>query len=326
MNNNLELIQEDVDVGVTPVTVEIPVRVEMTSINSAPFEFTTSIDELGVIILTPTTKDVEFISATTISEDNELPIMEQETITEVEQDSEEQFTRRITSIMIKGNMLADSANHNVIVDIDDIGQVVVAPEAEENIFVTASIQDSLNLVTEGFTTEEYCGFTLINSGDGWDIKTPEGSLFEEGVATLNEAKALICSHELKRLTKEIESSKQSNTLVVEAGRQLQDSATEEPLSDTEDSNVPEVTAEVLEESITPVEESPLTLENVESILADITSNFTEKTGALKCDSEEEKTMCLNILQNYYLSVTTKSNIDANNIIIEYNTLLNKSEE
>lgn len=148
--NNIENIKEDITTIVDAITIDIPVRVTMTSINNAPFEFTPSIDEVGQIILTPVTKDVEFVDANTVvTTEAGGELFDKETTTTVEDDSSSYpFTTKETTIIIQASMLAESDNHDVSADVDEIGQVVLYPLAKENTFVSAAIGESLNLVTE----------------------------------------------------------------------------------------------------------------------------------------------------------------------------------
>lgn len=148
--NNIENITENIPAVIDAITLNIPVRVTMTSIDNAPFEFTPSIDELGQIILTPATKDVEFVDANTVvtTEAGE-ELLNKETTTTVENDSSSYlFTTKETTIVIQASMLAESDNHDVTADVDEIGQVVLSPLAKENTFVSAAIGESLNLVIE----------------------------------------------------------------------------------------------------------------------------------------------------------------------------------
>lgn len=148
--NNIENIKEDITTIVDAITIDIPVRVTMTSINNAPFEFTPSIDEVGQIILTPVTKDVEFVDANTaVTTEAGEELLDKETTTTVEDDSSSYpFTTKETTIVIQASMLAESDNHDVSADVDEIGQVVLYPLAKENTFISAAIGESLNLVTE----------------------------------------------------------------------------------------------------------------------------------------------------------------------------------
>lgn len=154
--NNTENIKEEINTIVDAITIDIPVRVTMTSINNAPFEFTPSIDEVGQIVLTPVTKDVEFVDANTAAttEAGE-ELLDKETITTVEEDSSSYpFTTRETTIVIQASMLAESDNHDVSAFVDEIGQVVLSPMDKNSTFVSAAIGESINLVTEDTEEEQ----------------------------------------------------------------------------------------------------------------------------------------------------------------------------
>lgn len=292
MNNNITTeMQEDIEVGIDAITVDIPLRVTMTSINDAPYEFTTSIDSLGCILLTPTTKDVEFVAAHILTADHETD----KTI------GEQVASEKHMSIFVKGNMLAESENHNVVVNIDEIGQVVISPEDSINMFVTATIEDSLNLITEDMQVEIYIGHKLVNTGDGWDIYSPEGELLEEGVATLSEAKIIVCTQELNHLQEGLQTSE----------------ATSDELRNEETPTIPEVSAEVIDESISGMQDPTMTRELAISILKQITDDFTEISGAVKCNTEHEKSLCVDILTKYYNDVNILPDVDADIIVIEY---------
>ena len=180
---NTENVQEAIESVVDAVTVDVPVRVKMVAINDAPFEFTPSIDEVGQIVLTPTSKDVEFVDANTdTSVDFDIPVMEQETVTTTEGD----ITIKETSIIIKASMLSEDENCNFSAVVDEIGQVIIHPVSDKNVFVTASFEDSLNLVTEDLQTVDYFGYKLINNGDGWDIYDYTNELIDEAQLYMQE--------------------------------------------------------------------------------------------------------------------------------------------
>lgn len=236
----MDNIKETVESGIDAVTLDIPVRVTMTSYNEAPFEFTASIDEVGQIILTPVSKDVEFIDAKTDGEyEHDVMIIDQETITSVEGS----ITTKEFSIVIKANMLCENNNDEVAAVVDEIGQVVIYPLAKENVFVTASFEHSLNLVTEDMKAVDYFGYRLANNGDGWDVYDYLNELVEEGVATEAEAKIVACTTELHRL--------EGLTEAVEEPQEASDNEenTESESSNEEGAPQPDVTAEVIEEAV-----------------------------------------------------------------------------
>lgn len=267
------------------ITVEIPVRVTMTSYDDAPFEFTSSIDEAGQIVLTPTSKYVEFIDANTdMNVDYDIPVAEQETT--VEKDGN--LTTRSTSILLHANMIAENNNTDVSVDVDEIGQCVIWPVAKENTFVSATLADSLNLITEETKSIDYFGYTLINKGDGWDIKDYCGELIDEGVATEAEAKVVVLTTELKRV------------------EQLVESIDTETVDKESEDNIPDVEAEVLEERVDNI--SPVEIfddDHISQVISQITNQYTEFSGGVSCDTHEEKAACLKLLQLHYKEINVE---------------------
>ena len=138
-------IKEDIDVGINSISVDIPVRVSMLSVMNAPFDFTASIDDAGQIILTPTSKEMEFTSANTESNvEFEKPIMDMETVFyDFPTGSEKE-----TSIKLTANILTELDNVSISADVDEIGQCVIYPQDKNSQFISVSVDDSLNLVTE----------------------------------------------------------------------------------------------------------------------------------------------------------------------------------
>ena len=200
MNTEVEKVQEDIESAVDTVTIDIPVRVEATCYADAPFKFQVSIDEVGQIVLTPETKDVEFIDANTDSNvDFEVPIIDQKTETSID----DNITTIKTSIVITAHMLAESDNHDISAVVDEIGQVVIYPMAKENSFVTATYDDSLNLITEELLdVENYCDYKLINPGDGWYVRSPHsGETIAKAMNSLKAAKIFVCETEIDRLNR-----------------------------------------------------------------------------------------------------------------------------
>ena len=258
----------------------------MWNANSA-FEFTCSIDELGQIVLTPLSKETEFTTAELIDKtkfDSPIEYTQTNTFTEESSIIKEFF------VELSASMLAETDNKDVTVDIDDIGQVVILPVDVANSFVSATIQDSLNLITEDLEVIDYFGYKLINNGDGWDIKDYLNEVVEEGVATEAEAKVVVLTTELQRL--------QSLT---------EDIDNEEEPEEKETSNN--------ESEVTPVELKPdVTAQVVIESLTSVTKNFTDKYGAVTCDVTE-KDVCCETLRKSYNNVTCKD--DGNNCIVSY---------
>ena len=285
MNNEIKKVQEDIDSIIDTLTLDIPVRVEATCVNDAPLEFDVSIDEVGQIILTPLTKDVEFVSADTDTTTNyDIPIIAQKTNIIID----DNLTRIKTSIVITAHMIAESDNHDISANIDDIGQVVIYPVSKENTFVSATHKDSLNLITESILdVHEYCdGYKLVNPGDGWYVRSPQDGLIAKGLESLNAAKIFVCKTEIERLSKLHES-----------------------IEDTDDKeNIPEVECDVIEESVSDHESiNEFNFSEIEKAIIEFTDNFKDSEGILKCDTENESKICKLILKEYYDTVTVDNN-------------------
>lgn len=253
MNNNSEI-----STNIDAVTIDIPVRVTMISYDDASTEFTTSIDELGQIVLTPVSKDAEFTNVSIYDDtDSENFISNQESITTVD----DSITTTEIPLIINASMLRESEDSSISAVVDEIGQIIIYPVAEKNVFVTAVFKRSLNLITEEMQEVEYCDYRLVNTGDGWDVFSPEGEKLEEGLATIHEAKILVCTSELEKLKRLTENVSEDNT-----------SDTQE---DKQSDNKPEVTAEVIEEKLDLTQE-----DNKQEII----SRFMQGDIALFSDS------------------------------------------
>lgn len=136
-----------IDLDVKEKSIHFPVRVRM-SLRDNNDTFITSVDEHGHIILTPEASDNEFVEAHTEweSDDYVMPT-DVETII-LDGDRTREFTVELTA-----DMLMEVPSENIFADIDAIGQCVIYPQ-EGNIFISATIEDSLNLVTEDADEEK----------------------------------------------------------------------------------------------------------------------------------------------------------------------------
>lgn len=276
-----DIIKETIDVGITQETVSIPLLVKMSANKSEPnFEYSLSIDDIGQIVVTPSDKESEFIS---VELDQEYESRES-FIDIVTCDEDADKCVKEFNMVLTSTMLAESENYSFSTIIDEIGQIVVQPNAKENTFVTVSDVKSLDLVTEDFQLTEYLGYTLKNTGDGWDIIDSDGAVINRGVETLPKAKLFICKLEINKLNEEIE-----------------------PSEETTD-EIPEVEVEVIEESVEP--------EWVEyAELCRLTDNFTEEQGSIECEDEEEQEQCELHLSEHYPCVSSRK--VGNKFIVSY---------
>ena len=186
-----------IDTTVETVTINIPVDITMSAVEDVPMEFTASIDELGRIVLTPVSTDAEFVDVCLRPEEN-TDITDHFEKNIVTVDNSTRILKQ-TSIVITANMLLESPNQELVATTDEIGQIVISPISDKNVFLTASFEESLNLVTEDMQVVEYFGYKLVNTGDGWNVTSPDNKDVEEGVATLSEAKILVLETELRAL-------------------------------------------------------------------------------------------------------------------------------
>lgn len=295
------IVKEDAEVGVDTISLVIPVRVTMLS-TSGELEYTTSIDEIGQIILTPNGVEDEFVAVERIPEDS---------IAEIDYDLEtkvvEDKTYLSKVLVFDTTMLTETQTADYTLFIDAIGQCVISPDNNKNTFITVAKKDSLNLITESVKSEKYFNYTLVNSGDGWDVYNKDNELIEEGIATLSEAKVFVCKHELALLQGTLDEG------VV---------ASEQPLENEKPVNVK---AEVITETIIDKDEkTTLSPDEVAEELNKVTNEFRELRGAIYCDNEEELEECLNLLDAAYETVNYKK--DGSGFVVAYSTPNKKLHE
>lgn len=129
-------VEEDVEVGTESHTETLHLILEMTRLNeSTPFDYHVDIDDVGQIVFTPDDSSVSFVDIERLAGDDSVA------------DVVDGNIRRF-SVTLAANMIADDANFDWFCDIDEIGQAVVTPDAENTSFLSVSVADSLNLVTE----------------------------------------------------------------------------------------------------------------------------------------------------------------------------------
>lgn len=132
----VEGIEEDVEVGVDKHTESIHLVLEMTRPDEeTPFDYHVDIDDVGQIVFTPDDSAVEFVDIRRLAGyDSVVDVVE--------------GNKRSFSVALTANMISDSDNFDWFCDVDEIGQAVVTPDAEDTSFLSVSVEDSLNLVTE----------------------------------------------------------------------------------------------------------------------------------------------------------------------------------
>lgn len=129
-------VVEDVEVGTKSHTETLHLILEMTRRKkSTPFDYHVDIDDVGQIVFTPENSSVSFVDIERLAGYDST------------KDVIDGNTRRF-SVTLTANMIADDDNFDWFCDIDEIGQAVVTPDAENTSFLSVSVADSLNFVTE----------------------------------------------------------------------------------------------------------------------------------------------------------------------------------
>lgn len=143
-------IHEEVEVGTEQHTLTIPVALEMA--RYAPdvsFDYNIDIDDVGQIVITPIDTGASIINIDPISEPSDNDVIDGDT--------------RNVSITITANLISDDGNYSYFMDVDEVGQAVITPESEATSFLSASVNGSLNLITDGEEITE--GITLDKSDE-----------------------------------------------------------------------------------------------------------------------------------------------------------------
>ena len=245
-------VEEDVEVGTESHTETLQLILEMTRLNeSTPFDYHVDIDDVGQIVFTPDDSSVSFVDIERLAGYDSV------------EDVVDGNTRRF-SVTLTANMIADDDNFEWFCDIDEIGQAVVTPDAENTSFLSVSVADSLNLVTESMGkivletlkpgSEE---FTARLEACAERVTTLQG-LFESAIALAedieNDFRALGChsadidGYMVRYLEKFIE-DREGEVSCAEFIRRLEEVST------------PAETEEPVEESVKPVNEGDIVLEN-----------------------------------------------------------------
>lgn len=125
----LKPMDEDVDVGTDSKTVAIECNVRIARENpEASFEYKVDIDDVGQIVFTPYDVGTRFCH-----EGEDLTLGD---------------NVKFETVKLTAQMISESGNYEYFVGTDDVGQFVITPDVEDTSFLTVSVEDSLNLVTE----------------------------------------------------------------------------------------------------------------------------------------------------------------------------------
>ena len=131
-----EAVSEDVEVGTDSHTETIQLELTMEKHTAeSTFEYTVDIDDVGQIIITPIDTSVSFIDI--------RKLIPGEVVTETADETTKKFQLNLTA-----NMISENNNFEFFCDIDEVGQAILTPDEESTSFLTVSVDNSLNLVTE----------------------------------------------------------------------------------------------------------------------------------------------------------------------------------
>ena len=305
------LTTEEVEMGTEYPTLHFPVRLTMVSKNhDAKFEFTTSVDEVGQIILTPTEKDVEFTGAHTEWESNDY-IMPTEDVSEIIDD----VLIVEKTIELTASLAQENENQKINAIIDDIGQCVIYPEEKENTFITASVDNSLNLATTGEPV-------VVE-----DVEETTDTVEEEPtMPTKDEVTAEVISESTDRETLFKDKINEFSTIIFQACK-----TAEELISFCKEFGLDGSYIDILNhfientfyddfqphhlltelgentdftEAVIPADDEPYDFDHVKHDLRIITDYFSDESGAVRCGFEIEKKYGVQILSRYYNNVET----------------------
>lgn len=130
-------VEEDIEVGLGSHTLDIKLKLTMQKeAPDASFNYKVDIDEFGQIIIVPEDTTCSFTEASGTTIDVE----------EVINDNEKTFSLDLTADMMFEDDNQDDPSWEA--HIDEVGQVVISPITDRTSFLTVSVKDSLNLITE----------------------------------------------------------------------------------------------------------------------------------------------------------------------------------
>lgn len=130
-------VKEDIEVGLS--TYPLDIKLKLTMQKEAPdasFDYIVSIDEQGYIVFVPKDTTCSFTEVSGTSVD----------IEEIINDNEKTFSVDLTTEMMFEDDNQEDPSWEA--QIDEVGQAVIYPVADRTSFLTASVKESLNLITE----------------------------------------------------------------------------------------------------------------------------------------------------------------------------------
>lgn len=259
------VFREEIEIDQFDKTQKINFELTSKRYSESEVIFTSNIDgETGAIVITPESPEVVILEAAFASSTS----VEGTTINE---------DGTVTTIYpLEIHMMGENeSDFEVTINVDEIGQAIILPVVSTTQIISAIHADNVELITEA---------NEANVTENSSSETTNNTSSEEN--------------------SEEETDKQSTSEKPEEKPQ------EQPKEPPKEKEIPEVEAKVVNESLEIVEppvtegDEPYDRETIESILMEITDNFSSSNGVVKCGFDEEKNIATDILKsnNYYFDV------------------------
>ncbi len=259
-------VKEDIDVGLGSQTLDMKVKLTMSKdADDASYDYKVDVDEMGQIVFTPTDTTASFTDICATTADVEEHIVD---------------NKKVFSIDLTANILFEDDNQtdpSWEASIDDVGQAVIYPIVEKASFLTVSVKDSLNLITEEKEDEE--------------VSTEEDKSSEEE------------SKEEVKIDPEKEKEEMIQDTVDNVTAEVKESV-EAPKKSYKKKKTPKVVEPIVEAII---EEQPYLFEEALNKVASLTKNFATTKGMIKTGFFTEGLYAKHILKKFYNSVQTSCN-------------------
>jgi ribosomal protein L17 len=278
-------VKEDIDVGLGSQTLDMKVKLTMSKdADDASYDYKVDVDEMGQIVFTPTDTTASFTDICATTSDVEEHIID---------------NKKVFSIDLTANILFEDDNQtdpSWEASIDDVGQAVIYPIVERASFLTVSVKDSLNLITEEKEEEE--------------VPTEEAKPSEEE------------SKEEVKIDPEKEKEEMIQNTVDNVTAEVKES-----IETSKKSYKKKKSAKVVEPIVEAiVEEQPYLFEEALNKVASLTKNFATTKGMIKTGFFTEGLYAKHILKKFYNTVQTSYNEGWTTIIYDHKNVNTLTED
>lgn len=139
--HSMKPINEAIDVDVNTHSEKLLLALEMKKDSDGSFDYTVDIDDVGQIVITPTDIASSFESINRV--------MGYDSVEDIIDGNVRKFV-----IQLEAAMISDDGNFSYFLDVDELGQAIITPDSEATSFLSVSVSDSLNLITESILNED----------------------------------------------------------------------------------------------------------------------------------------------------------------------------